>query len=32
MTPDYVTTGFVSDCSEHEEIKDEDVIQRQVLF
>lgn len=30
MTPDYVTTGIVSDWPDHIEIKDEDLIQRQL--
>lgn len=30
MTPDYVTTGIVSDRADHIEIKDEDLIQKQL--
>ncbi|KAK5920804.1 hypothetical protein CgunFtcFv8_024571 [Champsocephalus gunnari] len=30
MTPDYVTTGIVSDWADHREIKDEGLIQRQL--
>lgn len=30
MTPDYVTTGIVSDWADHIEIKDEDLILRQL--
>lgn len=30
MTPDYVTTGIVSHWADHIEIKDEDLIPRQL--
>lgn len=30
MTPDYVTTGIVSDWADHIEINDEDLILRQL--
>ncbi len=30
MTPDYVTTGIVPDRADHIEIKDEDLIQKQL--